>query len=424
MIQFLLKGLLRDRSRSLFPILITSSGVAITVLIFAWMGGLMNDMVETSARFSAGHLKVQTRALKEQRYPNVMELVLTDSKRIQEKLNSDYPRLTWKSRIQFGGLLDIPDKNGETEAQAPVVGMGVDLTSPDPSEIHNLNLNKALVKGALPQKSGDILLSDNLFEKLGLSLRQKVTLIGSDMNGSMVFYNFNISGTVRFGIKQMDRGAMIADIKDIRQALNMMDATTEILGFYKDGFYESQKAQGVKESFNQPYTSASDIFTPIMTTLEDQGDLGEMITYIDTIYSGILMIFIFIISIVLWNAGLMNGIRRYGEIGIRLAIGESKTHLYWSLIIEALMLGLISYILGTALGLIPAYYLQVHGVDMSAFMQNSNYIMSNVMRARITPVIFWIGVIPGIFAPFIGAAISGIGIFKRETAQLFKELDT
>ncbi len=422
MIAFLFKGLLRDRSRSLFPILITGSGVAITVLTFAWVSGILNETIETTARFRAGHLKVRTNALNEQQYPNIMELVLTDAGKIKNQLEAEFPHLTWKSRIQFGGLMDVPDKNGETIAQAPVAGLGIDLMSKDRSEIKHLNLGKALAKGNLPQKSGEILLSDDLFEKLGLRLGQSVTYIGSDMNGSMVFYNFKISGTVRFGIKAMDRGAMIASLEDMQDTLDMQDATTEIFGFFKDGFYHAEQASRIRASFNDSQ-KATGPFAPVMVRLEDQDNMGEMLSYMNAMFSAILIIFIFVISLVLWNAGLMNGIRRYGEIGVRLAIGESKSHLYWSLIIEALILGIVSYILGTAAGLIPSYYLQVHGVDFSAFTQNADFMMSNVMRARITPINFWIGIVPGVIAPFIGAAISGIGIFKRETAELFKELE-
>lgn len=424
MISFLFKGLLRDRSRSLFPILITSAGVAVTVLVFAWVGGILNDTIEMSARFKTGHLKVQTRALMEKRYPNIMELVLTDSGKIRQHLETEFPDLIWKQRIQFGGLLDIPDNNGETVAQAPVLGLGIDILSPGTPEIDHLNLEKALIKGELPRSRRDILLSDDLFEKLPVKLGQPVTLISSDMNGSMTFYNFRITGTVRFGVKAMDRGAMIADLSDMQEALDMLDATTEIFGFFKDGFYHAEAVPELKQAFNRFYYKADDIFAPVMVALEDQDDMGEILSYMNTIFSAILVVFIIVISIVLWNAGLMNGIRRYGEIGVRLAIGESKVHLYWSLIIESVILGLVSYLLGTILGLLPSYYLQVYGVNIEAFMQSSSYMMSNVIRARITPVNFWIGIIPGVIAPLIGAAISGIGIFKRETAQLFKELET
>jgi len=55
-------------------------------------------------------------------------------------------------------------------------------------------------------------------------------------------------------------------------------------------------------------------------------------------------------------------------------------------------------------------------------MSNSTMMMQGVMRATITPEAYYIGFIPGLLATVLGTALAGIGIFKRQTAQLFKEL--
>jgi putative ABC transport system permease protein len=34
-----------------------------------------------------------------------------------------------------------------------------------------------------------------------------------------------------------------------------------------------------------------------------------------------------------------------------------------------------------------------------------------------------IGFLPGLLATLLGSALSGVGIYKRKTAQLFKELE-
>jgi putative ABC transport system permease protein len=71
-----------------------------------------------------------------------------------------------------------------------------------------------------------------------------------------------------------------------------------------------------------------------------------------------------------------------------------------------------------------SYYLQVVGIDISGMMQNASIMLANVIRARVTPGSFFIGFIPGLLATVLGAAISGRGIYRRETSQLFKELET
>jgi len=48
MIGFLLKGLLRDRSRSLFPLLVVTAGVAMTVVLPDFLSGAFADLLGRS----------------------------------------------------------------------------------------------------------------------------------------------------------------------------------------------------------------------------------------------------------------------------------------------------------------------------------------------------------------------------------------
>jgi len=94
------------------------------------------------------------------------------------------------------------------------------------------------------------------------------------------------------------------------------------------------------------------------------------------------------------------------------------------MMVESLFIGIAGSIAGTAIGVAIAYYLQVHGFDIGSMTKNSTMMISDVIRAQVEPSTFAIGFLPGILATFLGAAISGIGIYKRQTSQLFKELET
>jgi putative ABC transport system permease protein len=176
--------------------------------------------------------------------------------------------------------------------------------------------------------------------------------------------------------------------------------------------------------FNSSLAEDSDEFAPVMEALADQAGMGDLLALMQT-YSGVLIgVFIGVMSIVLWNAGLMGSLRRYGEIGVRLAMGETKTHIYTTLIGEALMIGAMGTLIGTAIGLAASYYLQAHGIDIGFMMKSASLYASNVLRAKVSPASFGIGFIPGLAATFLGAAISGLGIYRRQTARLMKELET
>lgn len=424
MIRFLIKGLLRDSSRSLFPILIVTIGVTLTVLLQAWMQGAMGDIARSSANFSTGHVKIMSRAYAENKSQSPNDLALMGVTELKASLKQQYPNMDWVSRIRFGGLLDVPDENGETKTQGPATGLAVDLLSSDSTELNTLNIRKSIVRGNLPSKSGEILVSDEFATKLKVKLGDKVTLMSSTMYGSMSMQNFVVVGTVRFGINAMDKGAVLVDITDIRQALDMKNATGELLGYFRDGIYHRQIATDIKTKFNLSYADSKDEYAPTMLTLADQEGLGEYLVFGDYVAFIMSAIFVFAMSIVLWNVGLIGGLRRYGEMGLRLALGEDKLHVYGSLIIESTVIGFLGSCIGTAIGLGIAYYMQVHGIDIGSMAKNSSMMMSNVMRAEISTTTYYIGFFPGLLSTVFGAVLSGIGVLQRPTAQLFKELDT
>ncbi|MBW2060104.1 MAG: FtsX-like permease family protein [Deltaproteobacteria bacterium] len=420
---FLLKGLLRDRHRSLFPILVVIGGVAVTILLFCFMLGYADDIAITSANLDTGHVKVMTQAYSEiaSQVPN--DLAITGAGALVKELKTGYPNMDWAVRIKFGGLLDFPDEKGETKAQGPVFGLALDLISPDSPERRRLNLERALAKGRLPQSAGEVLISDKFAQNLGIKIGEMATLISSTVNGSMAIQNFTVVGTINFGVGPMDRNAMLADLSDIQYTLDMEDSAGEILGFFKNQVFQRVEADEAVKRFNTTHTK-EDPLTPIMLSLRDQNGLGELLDLMGIEVAIIVIGFIFVMSIVLWNTGLMSGLRRYGEVGVRLAFGESKRHVYWSLVYESFLIGIIGSIIGTAFGLGFSFYLQEYGLDFSNMTQGSNMLMSNVMKAKIVPASYAIGFIPGLGATVIGTLIAGIGIFKRQTSQLFKELET
>jgi len=129
MIRFLLKGILRDKQRSLLPIVVVTIGVMLTVVLYCWLTGILNDSVELSARFSTGHVKIVTAEYEKNinQMPNDLALIGVDS--IMLKLKDEFPEINWGQRIHFGGLIDVPNSNGETRSQGPAIGFGIDLLS-------------------------------------------------------------------------------------------------------------------------------------------------------------------------------------------------------------------------------------------------------------------------------------------------------
>jgi putative ABC transport system permease protein len=424
MIRFLMKGLMRDRSRSLIPLVTVAVGVFLTVVLFSFLNGIIEMMVHDTATFNSGHVKIMTRAYYKEAAQMPNDLALTGVSAILRDVGRELPAMVWTARIRFGGLLDVPDAAGETKAQGPVAGMGVDLFSPGSPELRILRLAKAIARGRMPSKRGEMLVSDDFAVHLGLRPGDTATLIGSTMNGSMATANFVVAGTVRFGIAALDHGAMVADLEDVRQALDMDDAAGEILGFSKDLIYRRKASEEVAARYNAVHAKPDDEFSPEMVEFRESSGLAsylDMAEYFSTI---LVIIFVTAMSIVLWNAGLMGSLRRYGEIGVRLAIGEAKGHVYRSMIAESVMIGVAGSVVGTALGLALSYDLQAYGLNIGFLTGNASILIQENLRAHVTSASYYLGFLPGLCATFLGTSISGIGIYKRQTSQLAKEMES
>ncbi|MGD0341421.1 MAG: hypothetical protein ABSA76_06925, partial [Bacteroidales bacterium] len=277
MIRFLIKGLLRDSHRSRLPLIVVAVGVMLTVLLSTWITGVLGDSINMNAKLATGHLKVMTRAYQQNMDQLPIDLALTGTDEMIRSLRREYPAVSWVERIEFGGLLDIPDENNETKSQGPFAGIATDIFNKDSSERERLNLDKILVDGKLPSSPGEVLVSSVFARKLGIKIRDRVTFIGSTMYGEMAITNYTVSGTIRYGISSLDKGSMIMDISDARKALDMEDACNEILGFTGIDYYDDVKATEIMTSFSKNHPDNKDQFAPVMLRLRDQNDLGTLI---------------------------------------------------------------------------------------------------------------------------------------------------
>lgn len=194
----------------------------------------------------------------------------------------------------------------------------------------------------MPQKNGEVLLSENLAARFDIGSGDAFTLFGTTMEGGFTFVNYTVAGTIRFGAtgwtgRDSDGSAGCPG-----------GFFHERCGWRKSGFlpvfhYDDSMAQGIASRFETDFGTRYGVmdqdseYAPVMLTLGQQAGMAEMLVYAEAVSGMLIFLFVLVMSIVLWNAGLLGGLRRYTEFGIRIALGENKGHIYRSLLWEALM---------------------------------------------------------------------------------------
>ena len=431
MIFFLFRGIFRDKSRFLFPFSVVSIGVALVVALVGFMEGVFMGMIDMTAKLNAGHLRLVNKPFYDEEHLYPLDRALAAQKETKRwlKKNSTYD-IEWTPRIRWGALIDVPDANGDTRSQTPVVGMALDLKSPNSSEIRRLQLVESLVKGQLPQDLNEMLMGNALAKDLNVALGQSVTVIGQSFDGGLVADNYLVVGLIRFGVTAMDKKMVLIDLADAQSTFYMDDMVTDWLGYLPSNLSFEHYVEAKKNinsnlntwRENPPKDWAKDD-QPITLSILDQQNMGSMVRTFTVIKSSVVGIFTFLMILVLWNAGVLSGIHRYGEMGLRLAFGESHWKLILTLGIEGLLIGILGSIVGCVLGGTFAWYLQEVGLNMGDTFAKSGLMINDVVRARLTLGGFIQGIVPGIFASVAGTLVASSTIFKRSEANLFRELE-
>ncbi|MGP0564633.1 MULTISPECIES: ABC transporter permease [unclassified Nitrospina] len=431
MIHFTFKGILRDKSRSLFPFLIVTVGVALMVGLLGFMDGIFMGMLDMSAKLDTGHLRFVNKPFYKEEHLVPLDRALADQQETREWLeaNSD-PRIEWTPRIRWGALMDVPDEEGNTVSQTPITGMAVQLLNPTSSERERLDLKASVITGRVSENPHEMLVGFQLAESLGLKPGSMVTLLGQTFDGGLATDNYTVTGLIQFGVTAMDKKMALIDLADAQHTFYMENMVTDWLGYLPasvpyDEYVDIKRA--IEEKLpdlrqNPPEQWAKDDF-PIALTILDQRNIGEIARKFELIRGVIVLIFTFLMVLVLWNAGLLNGIHRYGEMGLRLAMGETHKHLVASLTLEAFAVGVLGSIAGCVVGGLVVFYLQEVGVDMGDAMAKSGLMINDIARGRITVEGFVRGIVPGMTASVAGSLFASLAIFKRSEANLFRELE-
>jgi putative ABC transport system permease protein len=431
MIRWVLKGVMRDKTRSLFPFLVVTVGVTLLIYMLGFMEGTFAGMIDMTAHLDTGHLRFVNKPFYDEEHLNPLDRALAGQKETLHWLrqNGD-PRIEWSPRIRWGAIMDVPDEKGETKSQTPVVGMAIEMLEKDSAERERLDLEKSVIEGVIPTRAKEMLVGYKLAEGLGLSLGDQVTLLGQNFDGGMATDNYQVVGFVKFGLAAMDKKMALIDLADAQQTFYMEDMVTDFLGFLPMSVgYEKydQLKQNIKNHLpalkqNPPGGWASDD-EPLILSVLDQRNLRELSIKFELVDDIVIGVFTFLMVLVLWNAGLLNGVHRYGEMGLLLALGETHKKLIALMALEALMIGVLGSAVGCLLGGGVVYYLQEVGISTYGISETSGLMMSDIIRARVSLNSFVFAVIPGVTASVAGNLIANLAIFQRSEANLFRELE-
>jgi ABC-type lipoprotein release transport system permease subunit len=253
---------------------------------------------------------------------------------------------------------------------------GVKIVGVEPeSETRVTHFEKNIKEGEYfsPDRSNEILLSQRTAEKLKVKLRSRIVLTFQNLDGEITSAAFRVVGLFNTGNMLTDEGMVYVEAEDLKKNLLPplaegdslsaelpvnQDIAQEVAVFLKDSKMVGQVKQELKSAF--PELLVEDYY-------ELSPDIELYETQIHTSNTIIITIFMLALIFGIINTMLMAVLERYKELGMLMAIGMNKFNIFFMIVMETLMLGLVAAPLGLGLGLATVFLLQDSGIDLSNF---------------------------------------------------------
>ncbi len=311
--------------------------------------GMLKVMVDTTTKTFAGEAQVHRQGFLDS---FDSDLYMSDTKSIEAVLAADKRVAGYSVRTVTGGM--ISSANNMTGGL--IYGVSADR------EAGVSRLKEAIIKGKyFTGNETEILIGEDMADLLEVKLGDRLVATLAEVDGGDLSQAlFRLSGIFRFGMREIDKGLVFIPLDKSREILGMQDGGHEVAIQFFDATDAANPDLPLFQKLSDGDIEAvgwPDFFPQIQAMV-------EMVDYA-TLIVGIVLFLLASFGVI--NSMFMSIYERIYEFGVVKAIGTQPKQLVQLILMEALVLGLFSVILGLLLGGLSSYYFSIHGMAIGEF---------------------------------------------------------
>ncbi|MGK0618994.1 ABC transporter permease [Meiothermus cerbereus] len=331
------RNLWRHRRRTLLLMLVVAYATLTIVLFWGINDGFIQSILYGNARYLGAPVLITTPAYfqdpdPEQGLPSLGFLSQVEA---QPGVRAAAPRL------EFPGLV----RSAYTAEAVRVRGVEPAL------EARVSHIPSAIAQGRMLEKPGEVVLGQQLAERLDVRLGERVVLDTSALAGPQAL-GLQVVGLVRSGVAPVDRGAVLVHLGDARRLTGLATATAVALDVPRG--QESRLAQALNLEL-PPGLRAYDLSQLL-------GGLAEALQTRQGSVFLIGLLFSLFAALAVTSTVLVSVLERTREFGIMEAIGMSPQRLAQMVTLETVLATALGWGAGLVLGYALNYWMAVQNV--------------------------------------------------------------
>jgi ABC-type lipoprotein release transport system permease subunit len=384
------RNIWRNKRRSIIVLTSIIVGIIATIMLDGLTNGMLEQMLHNQVNSGVTHIQIHRKGFSDNK--NVKSY-LPDSRKVEEIVKTSPLIKHYGKRVVTFGLLSSAANSS-----------GVYINGIVPPEEANITNIKTFVKeGSYPGSDGrEILISKDLAEKLDVGLGSKVVALSNTPDGSVGSDVFRVTGIYETFSSDFDRINVYIPLERAQQLLNIGDEIHEIAVIAADDSRVMELKDQISGSLTGDYEVLS--YTDLLPLLVMFLDMYGQMTWIINLIVGLALIFGII------NVMQMAVFERIREFGVLMSIGMKNSKLFFMVIVESFIIGIIGTALGISMGILIQTPLQSTGIDLSMFAES---LKSYGVGAVIYPVTSADNLLSlAVMIPFISAAAAIYPAYK------------
>ena len=350
------RSIWRNWRRTLITVSAISGGLALALFAVAFAYGSHAQVVDEAVRVQAGHLTLEHEDYRE---AAAIDLSVKLSAALREKIQGVAGVASTKTLLQGQGVA----KSG-----SGVVGVAVMGVEPQ-SERLSSPVAKSLIEGEYLEASDrrKVLVGSKLAHRLKLKVGKKLVLSSNNVDGDVVEELYRVKGIFELRSPEMDGHLVQIPVKAAQRFYGLSaDEFTQVGVIVEDLGERDRILQEVRVLVKGESEEKVPVVLPWEVVL---ADLASFIR-IDRASNWVInLILIFLSLFTIWNTILMSVLERTREFAMMLALGTSPALVRAQILVESFFIGAGSVMVGLGAGGACAFWVKVHGIDMSELIQ-------------------------------------------------------
>lgn len=379
------RSIWRNWRRTLITVSAISGGLALALFAVAFAYGSHAQIIGEAVRVQSGHLTLEH---KDYREAAAIDLSVKLPPALREKIQAVAGVASTKTLLQGQGVA----KSG-----SGVVGVAVMGVEPQSERLCS-PVAKSLVEGEYLEASDSrkVLVGSKLAKRLKLKVGKKLVLSSNNVDGEVVEELYRVKGIFELRSPEMDGHLVQIPVAAAQRFYGLpADEFTQVGVVVEDLGQRDRILQEVRALVQGDIKAQVPVVLPWEVVL---ADLASFIR-IDRASNWVInLILIFLSLFTIWNTILMSVLERTREFAMMLALGTSPALVRAQVLVESFFIGAGSVVVGLGAGGAGAFWVKVHGIDMSGLMKEdftiSGFAFNPVVHAKPELNMFlWLGTI-------------------------------